>query len=251
MSRALAVAFAVALVAVSLPAAAGGDDGVQVQVRIEGPPDAGTIWSGNVTLSGTYQLTATTSGETYTLDARTPLGALDAAAGEGSFDVRVSDDFASSDFTVDAVDGHRSDGVYWWDYRVEWVKTYYGNQRGWLEHGPGLQDGDRILWYLETTASRPLRLSADGAAAQGDGAAAFRIEWPAGDPSHRPGKPWPTLVWTPAHATRLVGDIQAPAPAGAAVVPLEEGTYRTKAVADDDGWPVPTVRSNPVTVVVE
>lgn len=257
MDRVAVVALVVALLAASAPALGDDGDGVQVQVRIEAPGDRGTLWVGNVTLSGTYELTADTSGETYTLDQRTPLGALHAAAGRADLGLQISDDFASSDFTVQAVDGSWAHGTFWWSYRVNWVKTYYGNQRGWLQHGPGLEDGDRILWYMKTTGSKPLRLSATADAPPGptphapDGAAAFRVEWPVVDPSHRPGKPWPTLVWGPAHATEIVGDVEAPAPAGAAAVPLDEGTYRAKAVADRDAWPVHTVRSNPVTVVVE
>lgn len=258
MDRVVAAALVAALLAASAPVVADdGDDPVEIHVRIEGPADHGTIWVGNVSLSGSFELTASTSGGTYTLDQQTPLGALHAAAEQGDLDLRVGDDFASSDFTVHAIDGAWVHGAFWWDYRVDWVRTYYGNQRGWLEHGPGLEDGDRVLWYLETTGSKPLRLSASAQAPPGptphapDGAATFRVEWPVVDPSHRPGKPWPTLVWGPAHATEIVGDVDAPAPAGAAAVPLEEGSYRSKAVADPGAWPVHTVRSNPVTVVVD
>lgn len=257
MDRVVAAALVAALLAASAPVVAdGGDDPVEVQVRIEGPADHGTIWIGNVTLSGTYELTADTSGETYTLDQKTPLGALHAAAEKADLDLQVSDDFASSDFTVQAIDRCWADGIFWWSYRVNWVKTYYGNQRGWVQYGPGLEDGDRILWYMKTTGSKPLKLSGTAQAPPGptrrapDGAAAFRVEWPVADPSHRPGKPWPTLAWGPAPATEIVGDVDAPAPAGAAVVPLEEGAYRSKAIADD-AWPLHTVRSNPVTVVVD
>lgn len=239
--------------------AADGDEApIEVTVRIEGP-DA-TIWTGTVALDGTYSLTADTSGETYTLDARTPLGALHAAAEAGGFDLYVSDDFASTDFDVRAVAGAWEAGTWWWDYRVNWVATYYGDQHGWLTYGPGLADGDRVLWYLETTGSRPLRLTVDaaeavpgaGSGAPGpDGVASFRVEWPLVDPFHRPGKPWPTQVWTPAHAAHLTGDVEAEAPAGVTAVPLEEGTHTTKALVRGDLWPVSTVRSNPVTVVVE
>lgn len=264
MPRALvAVVVAAALLGAGPPPAdasgtgdAGGDDAVEVQVRVEGPE--ATIWIGTVTLAGTYDLTADTSGETYTLDAHTPLGALHAAAEAGGFDLHVSDDFASTDFDVQAVARVWEAGTWWWDARVNWVSTYYGNQRGWSTYGPDLADGDRVLWYLETTGSKPLRLTADAAtgspASDGpgpDGVAAFRVEWPLVDPFHRPGKPWPTQVWTPAHAAHLTGDVEAEAPAGIAAVPLEEGTHTTKALVRGDLWPVPTVRSNPVTVVVE
>lgn len=236
------------------------DGAVDVTVRVEGP-DA-TVWTGTVTLEGTYDLTADTSGETYTLEARTPLGALHAAAGAGGFDLYVNDDFASTDFTVEAVEDVWRSGVWWWDYRVNWVATYYGNQRGWLAHGPGLEEGDRILWYLETTGSRPLRLTVDaaqGVPVQGgpgpgpDGAAAVRIEWPLVDPFHRPGKPWPTQVWLPAHGAevRTDGGSPVPAPAGAAVVPLDAGEHALRATVDPALYPVETVRSNPATVVVD
>lgn len=234
-------------------AAAGAEDDVlEVTVRIEGP--AGTIWSGPVTLEGTYLLTETSSGRSYELEARTPLGALHAASQTGGFSLRVDDAFAAADFTVEAVDGVREQGIYWWDYRVDLKATYYGAQHQWLDHGPGLQDGDEVLWYLETTGSRPLRLTVDaqaGAPGTGSGAASLRVEWPLVDAHHRAGTPWPpTQLWLPAHATRIVGDAEAPAPAGVAVVVLDEGSHTVKALADPDAYPVPTVRSATVSVVV-
>lgn len=221
-----------------------------VHVRVEGAWD--TLWEGEVDASGYVAFTAYNSGGTHTIEAHTPLGVLLRAAEAGGFEVLVTDAWVpGGDFTVDQVAEERWAGAIWWDYRVNLVQTYYGAHFGWLEHGPGLAAGDRVLWYPEATGSRPLRLTAQ-TTDEGipGGVAAFAAEWAIVDPPHQPGRSWPTQVWTAAHAARIVGDVTADAPLGLTVVALAPGAYAVKATVAAGLYPAPIVRTETVTLVV-
>lgn len=195
---------------------------LHVHVRVEG--NYQHVWEGTVELDAVFTLVAS-SGRSYELPARTPLGALAAAAREAGMPLSVSDEF--TDFVVLAVAGEAWWDLRWWDYRVNWVHTNYGAQVQWLAWGPGLQDGDSVLWYVETFGSTPLRLTGAGPAVQTGSTCsrAFLTESPAFDPAHNPGQPWPSLLWRPAQLARLRGASESPAPAGAAL-----------ATAGESGW---------------
>lgn len=202
-----------AVLLLALPFAASGSpaDAALVHVRVEGAWEH--LWSGAVTLEGTYALTAGNSGRTYALDARTPLGALVAAAREGGFSLDVSDEF--SDFVVLAIAGDAWFGAHWWDYRVDWVEPNYGPQQQWLAWRPPLADGTEVLWYLDAIGTTPLRLAPLAGAAGPPCAQLARVDRPAVDTVHQPGQPWPQPVWGPVPAARLAGAVQGPVVAGA------------------------------------
>jgi len=185
---------------------------LRVHVRVEGA--WAQLWSGWVELAPTYTVVAENSGRSYTLDARTPLGALQATG----LPLAVTD--AYDDLVVVAVAGEAWWATRWWDYRVNWVQTGYGNQAQWLAYGPGLHDGDEVLWYPEAFGSTPLRLTDVGPAfglPDGSCARAERVETLAADVAHEPGQPWPPVVWEPAPLSRLEGAAAQPVVGGATV----------------------------------
>ena len=203
------------------PMAAGSEAApLVVHVRVEGK--YALLWEGDVALGETFTLVAANSGRAHTLPARTPLGALWAAAQQGGFALEVSDGY--SDFVALRVAGEYWWGTWWWDYRVDWVQTNYGAQAQWLAWGPALRDGASVLWYPETAGSTPLRLTAVGPAlGAGPCARAQLVEAPLLDPLHQPGQPWPELTWRPAQLARLRthDGSEAPVALGAGVALVE------------------------------
>lgn len=200
------------LLLVSSPLAGLADEAPpRVPVRIEGNYEQ--LWSGEVQLPPTFQLTAT-SGKVYALDARTPLGALAAASRAAGLALEVTDEYA--DFKALSVAGEYWFGTTWWDYRVNWVQTSYGEQSQWLAWGPPLQEGDAVLWYVEGLGTAPLRMT-DLAPLPGACARPELVEVPALDVQHQPGQPWPSLQWRPAHLARLAGGASGPVVAGVGV----------------------------------
>jgi len=194
----LAVAAAFAVLLLLPPPTSGHEDPLLVYVRVEGR-DA-NVFRGWIELPGTLTFPAYNSGRTYAVHGHTPLGALVAASQAAGFAALVTDEFRSIDFSVDAVAGEWQNGTYWWDYRVNYVSTYYGAHHGWLGWGPGLRTGHEVLWYLETIGTAPLRGSA---APLGACAHAARADLPFPDTPHRSDQPWPTPNWVPATGATL------------------------------------------------
>lgn len=216
--RALALALLLAL-----PLAASGDagDAARVHVRIEGA--WAHLWSGDVVLDGSFTLVASNSGRTHVLDARTPLGALVAAAEEAGLDLDVTDEFA--DFVLLAIDGDHWFGTRWWDFRVDWVEPNYGPQQQWLAWRPPLQDGQAVLWYLDQLGTTPLRAAPLAAVRGPTCLQAAAVEVPLFDVVHQPGQPWPSVQWKPAPQGRLAGAVQGPVLTGIGVGSGETGPY--------------------------
>lgn len=207
-----AVLLAATLLAPLLAAAAGGENPV-VHVRIEG--GYAQLWSGTVALPATYTFVAE-GGRTHTLDARTPLGALHAAAQAAGLELTIRDEY--DDFEAVSVGGEYWWDVKWWDFRVDWVQTNYGPQEQWLDARGALPAGAEVLWYVEQPGSIPLRL-APLAPAQGLGplcAQPVLAETLLLDPLHQAGQAWPQLTWRPAPLSRLDGPAgnEQPTPAG-------------------------------------
>lgn len=197
------------LLAPLAPAASGGEDALLVHVRIEGA--YAQLWSGEVALGDAYTLVAS-GGRTHTLDARTPLGALAAAAEKAGLALEVSDEY--SDFVVRGVAGEAWYSTQWWDYRVDWVEPNYGAQRHWLAWGPGLRDGSEVLWYVDRSGMTPLRAAPLASAPGPPCWHALRVETLALDVQHQPGQPWPPVAWRPAPLARVAGSASGPVAAG-------------------------------------
>lgn len=216
-----------------------------VHVRVEGA--SATVFRGWVPVPEALSVAAYDSGKTYAIHGHTPLGALLAAARAGGFEVLVTDEFLDMDFSVDAVAGEWGRGPRWWDYRVNYVATYYGNHFGWLAFGPGLETGDEVLWYLEGVGVRPLRARALPLAPPGEGGCLeeLGVEVPFPDLQHRAGQPWPSVVWKPADAAELRGAWRAPVVGGHAVLLVPRGGGHVW--AEEPNLPVveaPAVRSD-------
>lgn len=202
---------------------AGGErsEAIEVEVRIEG--HYRHVWSGAVQLAGTYTFVAE-SGRTHTLDARTPLGALHAAAQAAGLELTLRDEY--DDFEAVSVGGEFWWDVKWWDFRVDWVQTNYGPQGQWLDARGPLPEGASVLWYVEQPGSIPLHLEPLAPpAGPGPCAQPFEIETLVLDSLHQAGQPWPQLTWRPAELVRLNGASLVPAPTGVAV-----------AFASEAGW---------------
>ncbi|HEV8359376.1 MAG TPA: hypothetical protein VGR28_02865 [Candidatus Thermoplasmatota archaeon] len=199
------------------PLAASADAPLQVHVRVEG--NWAHLWEGWVSLDGTYTFTAE-SGRVHTQDARTPLGALHAAAQLAGMALIIRDEY--DDLEPVSVQGEYWWDAKWWDYRVGWVQTNYGPQQQWLDARGPLRDGDDVLWYVEQPGSTPLRVAALGpAVGPGPCVQAVLVTAPLLDPLHETGQPWPELTWRPAQLARLRSSEGAsPAPAGIGVAAL-------------------------------
>lgn len=188
----------------TLPPLGVADGGADVLVRIEGLGQ--TLWRGTVYLEGLYTLTAHNSGRSYLLESSSPLGALAAAARAGGFEVLVTDAFVDFDFSVDSVAGERFREPYWWDYRVDYVSTYFGPQRGWEQFGAPLASGQEVVWYQETIGVHPLRLRATASAPIPDGCAhAMQAEVLLPDLAQQPGRAPPPSAWMPAPLAEVRG----------------------------------------------
>lgn len=171
------------------------EDAVDVYVRIEGKYS--TIWRGDTALSGDFNVMAYKSGNTYTIDARCPLGALDAASKQGGFGYDANDEWIFWDLFVDGVESEKAAGWEGWSYRVNYVATSYGPAYSWHSSGTELSDDDEILWYWGTFGTLPLKISADKS--QGYMGEQFTITVSTLDKDywHNAGEPWPQVSWMP------------------------------------------------------
>jgi hypothetical protein len=187
---------------------------IRVHVRVEG--SAQQLWSGWVTLGTSYTLTAS-SGRSYALEARTPLGALQAASRQAGLALDVTDEF--EDLVALSIGGEYHWDVHWWDYRVDWVRTDYGAQRQWTAFGQPvwpIAEGSHVLWYVDGPLMSIFRMSDLGPAlGAGPCARAELVEAPVLDPRHDPGAAWPQVTWGPAPTARLAGSLVEPVVAGA------------------------------------
>lgn len=188
----------VAVVALALHASAApsmSESGLALHVRVEGRNSH--IWDGFVFLEGPVNVTAT-GGTNYSLEPTTPLAALVAASRSGGFRLGVSDWNVDLDFTVAKVgEEYWDDGSHWWEYRVNYVATYYGVHKQWIRYGPPLQDGDEVLWYVDDfDMVHPLRLGFPDQppSKPGLGRLAF-VEAAFPDLQHRAGASWPEQTW--------------------------------------------------------
>jgi len=199
-------------------------------VRVEGP--SSTIFQGTITLTGSVDIVADDSGNVYTLDAATPLSALELASRQGGFDLQVTDKWIFFDLFVDSVAGIGPLGFSGWLYRVNAVMPFYGAGFGWQANGPALMTGDEILWYWGMNEP-PTRISHSDMAVTGQ---PFRIlvETTAYDYFHIPGNPWPAVNWVPlpGATVNLGGQLVATDASGIATVTVNvPGTYQAFAYA--------------------
>ncbi len=124
---------------------------ITVNVRVEGA--TATIWSGNVTFS-TSSITDK-QGDTNNIDHPTALGALAAAASEGSFSFVVDSQWGALGF-VESVNGELPVYPAGWKYRVNWVDA------GIPAKDFALSDNDTVMWYYGVYGgSLAMRLTVD------------------------------------------------------------------------------------------
>ena len=114
-----------------------------------------TFWEGCVALEeGTFDVTAYNSGESYTIDRTTALGALDAAAEKGEFSYTVNDTWYP-DYGALYVD---SIADIWPEVTVEDSITYYWGWMYWVNYPEepmpwvgaewyDVESGDVVDWY--------------------------------------------------------------------------------------------------------
>lgn len=193
------------LAAPTIGSAEGYSGGLLLHVRVE--DSYNQVFRGWVDVPETVQFVAHNSGKQYTIHGHSPLGALLSASRRGGFEVLVSDEFLGMDFSVEAVAGDWGGGPRWWDYRINYVATYYGSHYQWLAFGPELRSGDEVLWYLEGVGVPVLRLRVQpaGPSSAGGCAYAFLVEERFPDIQHQAGNPWPPVLWKPTTAAQLRG----------------------------------------------
>lgn len=199
------------------PALAAGAAGPHVHVRIEGRH--AQLWDGWVELPATFTFTGSYTGRLHTVPGNTPLGALWAAAQQAGMALDITDQF--SDFVAWNVSGEFAWGATYWNYRVDWVQTNYGEQGQWLAWGAPkhpIVDGGEVLWYVELPLDSPLHLTDLGpVAGSGPCARAELVQTLALDEQHEPGRDWPRVVWAPVPLATLAGASDTPVVAGAGV----------------------------------
>ncbi len=102
-----------------------------------------------VTLStGTFEVTAEDTGDTYEVGQQTALGILDAAGISYTITSQWWDEYGS--LFITSVSGRRNDGLAGWMYQVNGVSPSAG------ANAYSLNDGDEVVYYWsETMGSRP------------------------------------------------------------------------------------------------
>ena len=140
-----------------------------------------TLWKGCVALEeGTFDVTAYNSGESYTIDRTTALGALDAAAEKGEFGYTVNDQWYQyygalyvdsiadiwPEVTVEDSITYYWGWMYWVNYPeepmpwvgAEWYDVEYGDVVDWY-YGSGWFN-ENWIWHVDTpdTASVLIRI---------------------------------------------------------------------------------------------
>ncbi|NIM44948.1 MAG: hypothetical protein GTN80_03895 [Nitrososphaeria archaeon] len=200
----------------------------KVTVRVEG--EDSTIWSGTVSLSGDFTFTAHNSGNTYTMSAESPLGALEAASNIGGFSYTVNDQWYPPDLFVNDIEGETS-----WMFRVNGVSPWYGAGYSWLASGPALSNGDEILWYYTSTwMERPLRISVSETQVYVAETFTVTVTTTEEDYYHDPANPWPNVNWVPVSDATVHADKDYLTDTnGEALITIEtSGTYNVYAEKD-------------------
>ncbi|MEM3737312.1 MAG: prenyltransferase/squalene oxidase repeat-containing protein [Candidatus Bathyarchaeia archaeon] len=210
----------------------------QVVVRVEGPTS--TLFSDTITLSGSVTITDSKGGQ-YTINADTPISALDAASQRAGFSYTATYSPGFSELFIADIAGSSS-----WMYRVNGVSPWYGGGYGWQANGPNLANGDEILWYYTSTWTElPLRVSVDKTGVTPGGVVTVTVTTTDQDYYHNPPNPWPTVNWVPVQGATVHADRSYSTGAdGKVEIPITSGTF---IYAEKSNY----IRSNKIFVAVE
>lgn len=132
-------------------------------ITVKEPPDTETLFKGKVSLTPgeTFTLTAYDSGDEYTIDQATALGALQAASLAGDFDYDMSDKNYSQSETllVDNIGSYaRSEPGFWYVYINDGYKDSY-NKKSQALNLLKLADGDEVDLYYAADIDDPADLN--------------------------------------------------------------------------------------------